>query len=276
MHKAPQVRRELSVQMRARRLAAGMTISQVAEALEWSETKISNVETGRTKHPAVSDIGLMLGLYGVTGPERDAILDLARKSRRRDWWADYDDVLTGAYASLESGASSVRSYEPAYIPGLLQTTDYMAAISQATLIRDPAAIDRMVEARTKRQEILERPDAPDVWAIIGQHALELLIAHDRELAHHQIEHLLNMADRPNITIQVLPTSAGFHPGMGGAFTILGYASSSEGIVFIEADVDGLYLVKDEELERYRKYHDRLVAKALDPDDVSGYLRGLIT
>lgn len=276
MRSAPHSRRQLSVQMRARRLAAGLTISQVAESLEWSETKVSNVETGRTKHPAISDIKLMLAEYGVPeGRERDAILDLARQSRRRDWWTAYDDVLTGAYASLESGAQALRGYEPAYIPGLLQTPSYMEAMSKATLVRDPDEVSRIVEARVKRQELLTRAAPPDLWVVIGQHALDLLVAHDHDLAADQIRYLLDMADRPSITVQVLPTSAGFHPGMGGAFMILDYAAA-ERVVYVEADLDGLYLVKDEETSRYQRFYDRLVAKSIDPDDVPRYLHGLIT
>ncbi|WP_307851335.1 helix-turn-helix transcriptional regulator [Nocardiopsis sp. MG754419] len=97
MSSAPVARRQLSAQMRAKRLSAGMTIEQVADELEWSSTKVSNIETGRSKHPAVSDVRLLLGIYRVTDQrEVDALLDLTRQSRKRGWWSRYDDVLTGA------------------------------------------------------------------------------------------------------------------------------------------------------------------------------------
>ena len=117
----PVARRQLSAQMRAKRLDAGMTIEQAADALEWSSTKVSNLETGRSKHPAVTDVRLLLDVYGVKDErEREALLDLARQSRKRGWWSRYDDVLTGAYTALEAGATSLRLWEPQFIPGLLQ------------------------------------------------------------------------------------------------------------------------------------------------------------
>lgn len=267
-------RRQLSAQMRAKRLAAGMTIEQAAEDLEWSSTKISNIETGRSKKPAVTDIRVLLDLYGVTDPrERDSILTLTRQSRERGWWNRYDDVLGGAYASLEAGAKNVRLFEPQYIPGLFQTSQYAEAIAQATLIRDPDDIQRMVEARMKRQEILVSEDPPDVWAIIHESALLMLKA-SPDLFAPQVERLLELAESPNsVTLQVLPLSAGLHAGMGGPFSILDY-EAAQSLVFLETNTDGLYLEKPPEIIRYRRCFDRLLAKALDPDDVPAYLRSL--
>ncbi|WP_017559701.1 helix-turn-helix domain-containing protein [Nocardiopsis baichengensis] len=278
MSSPPIARRQLSAQMRQKRLDAGMTLDDAAEALEWSPTKISNIETGRSKYPAVSDIGLLLDTYRVKDPqEKDAILNLTRQARQRGWWNRYDDVITGAYTSLEAGATSLRLYEPQFIPGLLQVSDYTAAVSHATLIRDPDEVDRVVEARAERKKILDRtdPPPPDVWAIIDEHALRLLGASDRELHRRQVEHLAEMADAPNsVTLQVLPTSAGLHAGMGGPFVILDYDEAAA-TVFLETNTDGLYLDKAPEIDRYRRIFDRLVSKAMDPDDVAGYLRSLI-
>ncbi|WP_269082844.1 helix-turn-helix domain-containing protein [Allosalinactinospora lopnorensis] len=268
-------RRQLSAQMRRKRLGAGLTIEKAAETLEWSMTKVSNIETGRSKKPAVTDIRLLLDVYGVDDDrERETILNLTRQSRQRGWWNRYDDVLTGAYTSLEAGATSLRSYEPLYIPGLLQTAEYATAVCQATLIRDPDDVQRTVEARMKRQEILIGEEPPELWAIIDEHALQLLRA-TPGLFSAQIQQLIEVAEAPNsVTVQVLPVSAGLHAGMGGPFAILDYGEPSEAIVFLESDTDGLYLDQPKEIERYRRIFDRLLAKALDPDDVPGYLRNL--
>jgi transcriptional regulator with XRE-family HTH domain len=267
-------RRQLSAQMRAKRLNAGMTIEQAADALEWSNTKISNIETGRSKKPAVTDIRVLLGLYGVQDErEKESILDLTRQSRERGWWNRYDDVLGGAYASLEAGAKSLRLFEPQYVPGLFQIAGYVEAISQATLIRDPEDLRRTVEARKRRQEILEQPDAPEVWAIVHECALLMLKAVP-PLFTEQIERLLELAESPNsVTLQILPMSAGLHAGMGGPFSILDYEAAPS-LVFLETNTDGLYLEKPAEITRYRRCFDRLLAKALDPDDVPDYLRSL--
>lgn len=278
----PVARRQLSAQMRAKRLSAGMTAEQAAAALEWSTTKISNIETGRSKHPAVTDIRLLLELYGVTDTrERDAILDLTRQSRHRGWWARYDDVLTGAYTALEAGATRLRLWEPQFIPGLLQLPEYAAAVAQATLIRDPDAVARVVEARAHRQELLTREDPPEVWAIIDEHAVRLLAATDTSLYHRQVGHLADLAEDTNsVTIQILRSERlGLHPGMGGPFAILEHddpAGPGMATVFLETDTDGLYLDKPPEIDRYRALFDRLTAKAMDPDSVGAYLRSLIS
>ncbi|MFC3998512.1 helix-turn-helix domain-containing protein [Nocardiopsis sediminis] len=273
-------RRQLSMQMRRLRIEAGKTLGQVAEEMEWSPTKISNIETGRSKYPATSDIGLLLTNYGVTGAAtREAVLELARtsrtKSKKKQALDEYRDVLSGAYATYETDAADVRVYEPQYIPGLLQTPRYATAIAQATLIRDASQIEMMVAARLRRQELLIGDNPPDVWAVIDQHALELLVAHDADIAAEQIGHLIDVAEAANtITIQVLPTSAGLHSGMVGPFVILDYVDGDP-LVFVEADIDGIYLYQQPQIERYRKLFGRLTAKATDPDDVPAYLRNLL-
>jgi transcriptional regulator with XRE-family HTH domain len=278
MSNPPISRRQLSAQLRQKRLDAGLTLDDAAAALEWSATKVSNIETGRSKFPAVSDIRLLLGVYNVEDPrEVDTILNLARSARERGWWRRFDDVITGDYVSLESGATHLRVYEPVVIPGLLQIQEYAVAASQATLLRNPDAIERAVEARMMRKEILTRtdPPPPELWAIIDEHALRLLGGNHPDFGRKQIDHLIEWAEEPNsVTIQVLPTSAGLHAGMGGPFVILDYQDPGETTVFLETDTDGLYLDKPPEIDRYRKIFDRLVSKAMDPDDVPGFLRKL--
>ncbi|MEU0240951.1 helix-turn-helix transcriptional regulator [Nocardiopsis sp. NPDC006198] len=278
MSSPPVARRQLSAQMRAKRLSAGMTIEQVADELEWSSTKISNLETGRSKRPAVSDIRLLLDVYKVSDKrERETLLELTRQSRKRGWWSQYDDVLTSDYTSLEAGVVGLRVFELQYIPGLLQTPEYAAAITHATLIREPAEVERVVEARMRRQAVLlDRPNPVDLWAIIDQHALDLLKLSDRNLFRSQVSHLADLAEATNsITIQIL-SGAGLHPGMGGPFTILKYEEPDLDAVFVEADEDGLYLDKRPQVARYRRIFDLLVSKSMDPDSVSAHLRSLIS
>ncbi|MFY7069562.1 helix-turn-helix domain-containing protein [Nocardiopsis changdeensis] len=267
-------RRQLSAQMRAKRLATGKTIEQVADDLEWSSTKVSNIETGRSKKPAVTDIRVLLDLYGVTdSAEREAILTLVRQSRESGWWNRYGDAIGGPYISYEAGATGIRIFEPQYIPGLFQTEAYAAAVSHATLIRNPDDVASAVEARVRRQQLLTQPDPPTVWAVIHEAALLMLKSHP-ELFRAQVDRLIELAEDPNsVTIQVLTMDAGLHAGMGGPFVILDYTDAAS-IVFLETNTDGLYLEKPVEVTRYRQSFDRLVAKALDPDEVPAYLRAL--
>ena len=265
--------------MKAKRLEAGMTAEHAAAELEWSTTKVSNIETGRSKHPAVSDIRLLLDVYKVTDTgERDTLLELTRQSRKRGWWSRYDDVLTSDYTSLEAGVVGLRVFELQYIPGLLQLPEYAAAITHATLIREPAEVERVVEARMQRQEVLlHRADPVDLWAIIDERALDLLAVSDPELHRRQVEHLAATAEQPNsVTLQVLESSVGLHPGMGGPFTILKYLDPDMDAVFVEADEDGLYLDKRPQVDRYRRIFDLLVSKSMDPDGVATYLRSRIS
>lgn len=276
---APVARRQLSAQMKVKRLESGMTAEQAANELEWSTTKVSNIETGRSKRPAVSDIRLLLDVYGVTDKrERETLLDLTRQSRQRGWWSRYDDVLTSDYTSLEAGVTGLRVFELQYIPGLLQLPEYAAAITHATLIREPAEVERVVEARMHRQEVLLHRDEPvDLWAIIDERALDLLAASDADLHRRQVAHLADLAEATNsITLQILQPSVGLHPGMGGPFTILNYLDPDLDAIFVEADEDGLYLDKRPQVERYRRIFDLLVSKSMDPDGVSAYLRSLIS
>ncbi|WP_249188478.1 DUF5753 domain-containing protein [Nocardiopsis sp. MG754419] len=177
---------------------------------------------------------------------------------------------------MEAGATSLRLWETQYIPGLLQLPGYATAIAQATLIRDPDAIERVVEARMKRQQLLTGEEAPDVWAIIDNRALDLLAATDRDLHRRQVEHLAELAEAANtVTIQILRPDVGLHPGMGGPFAIMDYGDDpAAAMVFLETDTDGLYLDKKPEVDRYRKVFDRLVSKSMDPDSVPTYLRSL--
>ena len=265
--------------MKAKRLEAALTAEQAAAELEWSTTKVSNIETGRSKHPAVSDIRLLLDVYKVTDTrERDTLLELTRESRKRGWWSRYDDVLTSDYTSLEAGVTGLRVFELQYIPGLLQLPEYAAAITHATLIREPAEVERVVEARMQRQEaLLHREDPVDLWAIIDERALDLLAASDPELHRRQVEHLAATAEQPNsVTLQVLEPGVGLHPGMGGPFTILKYLDPDMDAVFVEADEDGLYLDKRPQVDRYRRIFDLLVSKSMDPDAVATYLRSRIS
>lgn len=276
---APVARRQLSAQMKAKRLESGMTAEQAAEELEWSTTKISNIETGRSKHPAVSDIRLLLDVYKVKDTrERETLLELTRQSRKRGWWSRYDDVLTSDYASLEAGVTGLKVFELQYIPGLLQLPEYAAAITHATLIREPAAVERVVEARMRRQELLLHREEPiDLWAIIDERALDLLAASDPDLHRRQVEHLAALAEATNtITLQVLQPAVGLHPGMGGPFTILKYITPDMDAVFVEADEDGLYLDKRPQIDRYHRIFDLLVSKSMDPDGVAAHLRSLIS
>ncbi|HLU98347.1 MAG TPA: helix-turn-helix transcriptional regulator [Thermobifida alba] len=269
-------RRRLSEELRKLRMAKGYTLEQAAEKLEWSRAKIANIETGKRLRPYVTDIELLLNIYGVDDEaRRAALLDLTRQSRAKGWWTAYDDLLSGAYVGLEAEASSISTYQVGAIPGLLQTADYAAASARAAL--NPSAdVQRIVDARMRRQKILDREDSPRLWAIIDEATLARTATQDDPgVMREQILHLVARAESPGITIQVLPFAKGLHAGTGGPFVLLDFPNPADRpIVYLETRNDGLYLEKSEEIADYRDVLDHLKGTALSPAESITFLNRL--
>lgn len=201
-------------------------------------------------------------------------MDLARGARERGWWEQYKGVLTGTYVGLEAEASSIDTFEPLVIPGLLQTSAYTTELIRASLA-DPAEIDKRVEARMRRQEILQRPNPPRYRAIIDEAAL-LRPVGDTKVMRDQLRKLIDTHPLEHMTIQVIPMSAGPHIGLWGQFVILGFPDSTDqDVVYIETPTDNLYLEEPKHLERYNLVMQRLAANALGADASIAYLSELI-
>ncbi|WP_440099941.1 helix-turn-helix domain-containing protein [Streptosporangium sp. H16] len=268
-------RRRLATELRRLREAAGLTMEEVAQSLDLSRATISRLEAGKTARPRPRDIRDILKLYKVGDPQREAVMDLARGARERGWWEQYKGVFTGTYVGLEAEASSIDTFEPLVIPGLLQTSAYTAELTRASLVHDPAEIDKHVEARMRRQEILQRPNSPRYRAIIDEAAL-LRPVGDVEVMRGQLRKLIDTHPLEHVTIQVIPMSTGPHIGLWGQFVILGFPDPSDrNVVYVETPTDGLYLEEPEHLERYNLIMQRLVADALGADASIAYLSELI-
>jgi Domain of unknown function (DUF5753) len=208
-------------------------------------------------------------LYGVTDPEaRDAVLALLEDANRRGWWREYEDVMPGwfqNYVGLEAAAQILRTYETHFVPGLLQTPQYARAVLASTtppLIG--RALDRAVTLRTTRQQVLTRRDPLRVWAIVDESALRREVG-GPEVHRDQLEHLLDLMEKPNIALQVLPISTGVHAG-GGAFSLLRFPESDlPDVVYVEHLLGALYMDKLEHVERYVEVLDRLSVHSLTPE-----------
>lgn len=262
-------RRRLAAELRRLREQAGMTVQQVADQMGCTHPKISRIENGH-RAAALSDVHMMLSLYGVSGPEFDRLMALARDSRKRGWWHTFGDVLPEWYATyvgLEAEAKRVWNFENEVIPGLLQTEDYARAITRATL---PSAsdhdVDRRVELRMQRQQRLVDEDPIEVWVVISEAALRRPVG-GVSVMRQQLEHLAKLADKPNVTVQVLPFAAGAHPGMAGPFVILEFPEPLDpDVVYLETQIGGLYLEEQSEIDSYRRLMELLCAKAGDPEN----------
>jgi transcriptional regulator with XRE-family HTH domain len=269
-------RRQLMVELKRLREAAGLTQEDVAGQLDWHPTKVMRIETGRTP-PHPNDVRVMLGLYGVTDEAALAVLiSLAKDARQRGWWYSYRDVLLSRYEffiGLESEADTIRDFELAMIPGLLQTEDYARALIGGLMAYDPAEVQRRVEVRMTRQQLLAA-DRPQLWAIFDEAAIRRVVGSQAIMAA-QLLHLADTAEAGRATIQVLPYGAGPHPGQAGPFIILGFADASQpDVVYLETVGGNLYVDKPEEVRLFATAFDQLRAVALSPPQSTAMLRAL--
>ncbi|MFB4285726.1 helix-turn-helix domain-containing protein, partial [Nonomuraea sp. MTCD27] len=254
-------RRRLSAALKQLRLEANLEPKEVAQRLGWDVTKIHRMERNQWTRPNARDIRDLLELFGVTDErQREALLALARESSQRGWWADYADVFRSSLPDFESGAAIIRTYEALLVPGLLQTADYMRAVFHAGASFDEATIERQVEARLTRQEVLRRSSPPHLWAVIDEAALRKQVG-GGPVMRAQIEHIIAASELANVAVQVLRDSAGAHTAMTGGFVILDFAEMDPSIVCIETATDSLYLEKPEELHRYTVIYSHVQALA---------------
>src|SRR5262245_42763448 len=166
--------RRLGSELRKLREHAGYTIDQVADHLECSSSRVSRIENGKAKPPKQREVRDLLELYGVTDERvREALLQLVKEAMRPGWYSEFEDAFPprfGSYIGLESEASGLRAFDNQLVHGLLQTADYARAVLVATLPGEaPTKIDRLLELRVARQQILERKNPPfTLWAIMDE------------------------------------------------------------------------------------------------------------
>lgn len=263
-------RRRLAAELRRLRQASKLTIEQVAESLEWSPGKVSKIENARvTVLPR--DVRRLLDTYGVSeGQERELLLSLARESRERGWWQQYGETVPewfATYVGLEAEASAISTYQAESVPGLLQTEGYAAALHRAALMNaTEEEIERHVAVRMERQARLRQPAAPQLWVVLNEAVIRRMTG-ERAIMHEQLMKLAEVASAPNITLQVLPFSAGAHASMDSAFSILSFDPPSDGeIVYFEHPTCSLYLEKPDEVARYRLVYEHLRAASLSLDE----------
>jgi transcriptional regulator with XRE-family HTH domain len=261
--------RRLAAELQRRREATGMSREDVARQLEWSTSTLFRIETGRNR-PQPGNVRMLLELYGVTGPERDGLIQLTREARQPGWWHSFRDVLPNpyeVYIGLEAGAASIRNFEPIVVPGLLQTADYAReTFRNGPIELDPEEVERLLEVRLARQQILTRDDRPRLWAVIDEAVIHRTVG-GSEVMRGQLRHLADAAQQGKTTVQVVPYHAGAHAGTTGPFVILDYTEATDpAMVYVETLAGDIYLEERSDVDRYTLAFDRLVAAALHPDD----------
>ncbi|MEU6848501.1 helix-turn-helix transcriptional regulator [Actinacidiphila alni] len=277
----PTVRsRRLGSALKKYRLTAELDQLEAADVIAASASKISRIETGHVS-ARVIEVRLLLNAYGVADPEvRARLEDLAKTSNRRGWWLEHAAHLRGDYLdhiSLEDDATYIREWQPTLIPGLLQVSGYAeAVITSAPHFIDPERVSQLVKVRQDRQaKIDESEGAANYTAIIWEPAIIHPIVRT-EIYQEQLSHILDVGKRQNVTLQVLPISAGVKASMPTAFS--GFSFESEPV--IEAvtldNLRGTSVLEGlEDLTAYALAFDQLRSAALAPDASARLIRGAL-
>ncbi|MBF6414172.1 helix-turn-helix domain-containing protein [Nocardia cyriacigeorgica] len=269
------IRIALGSRLRRLRESCGVSREAAGDAIRGSHAKISRLELGRTGFKE-RDIRDLLTLYGVTDDDkREPYLDMARKANDPGWWQSYSDLLPAwfeTYVGLEQAATTIRTYEAQFIPGLLQTADYARSV---IMLGNDDETERRVAVRMRRQKILHRRAAPTLWAVIDENALRRPVG-GMKVLREQIQHLINVSDMPNVRIQVLPYSAGGHSAAGGPFSILRFPEPElPDIVYTEQLTSSLYMEKRHDVELYMSVMNQLSVQALSPAESLQFLSQIL-
>jgi transcriptional regulator with XRE-family HTH domain len=266
----------LGAQLRRLREARGISAQEAARAIRGSESKISRIERGRNAVREI-DIADLLTLYGITDrAEREQMLSLASRANQPGWWQQYQDVLPTwfqSYIGLEESAESIRSYDPQFIPGLLQTEDYAEAVlALGDFSMDEA--ERLVAMRKERQSRFASGEMR-LWAVVDEVALRRPVG-GVPVLRAQLESLIEACQQQRLTLQVTPFTAVGHTAPG-AFSMLRFADADmPDIVYVENLTSALYIDKPVEVGRYLLAMERLSIISAPPGDSAEILRAIVT
>jgi DNA-binding XRE family transcriptional regulator len=266
----PTVQRMLvGARLRRLRTELGLTRDEAAQAIRASEWKIHRLENGQVGFKD-RDIIDLLARYQVTDPAEVAdFLTLAREANTPGWWQHYGDVLPSwfrTYVDLEQAATLIRTYEGQFVPGLLQTDDYMRAVVRGAHLEESSdEVGRRVRLRMARQILLTREGPPRLWAVVDEAALRRPVG-GKEVMRGQLERLIEATKLPNVTLQILPFASGAHPAMVGSFSVLRFPDEElPDIVYLEHLTSALYLNKPDEVDQYLHVMESICVRAAAPD-----------
>jgi transcriptional regulator with XRE-family HTH domain len=266
-------RGRLTRELRRIRKDTGMTQDQVAAAMEWSLSKLIRIEGGGVSI-SVSDLRSLLALYQIADEAQiEELVVLARAARQRSWFTAFRDITSPQYVTFvgyESAASTIRQFEPTLIPGQLQTEEYARAV---TLEYAADRVDKLVEVRIRRQELLEDPRRL-FFFILDEAAIRRQVGAPTNpgIMRRQLRKLVETARQSNITIEIVPFSAGVHPGMKGPFTVLEFPGDDEDVLYLEnarggaSNPSAVLTGEDPQILTHREAFERLREQSLGPKE----------
>ncbi|MGW6354275.1 MULTISPECIES: helix-turn-helix transcriptional regulator [unclassified Streptomyces] len=260
---------------------AGLKREEAAKVLRVAPATVRRMEMAEVglKIPYLQ---LLLKSYGVTDEEAEAFVTLAEEANKPGWWQRFHDILPGwfsMYVSLEGAASLIRSYEPHFVPGLLQTEDYARGVLRSgavgrALAEDPDVVERHVALRMQRQELITREDAPRLWMVMDETALRRPVG-GPDVMRGQIDRLLEVTELANVTLQIAEFAAGPHPGTYGPFVLFRFAMSElPDMVYSEYLTGAVYLDARPEVATHLEVMDRMAAHAATAHRTKDILRDL--
>ncbi|MFF4790424.1 helix-turn-helix domain-containing protein [Streptomyces sp. NPDC001276] len=268
----------VGVQLAGFREDAGLSQEQSARELGFSAAKLSRIESGKGRRPpAEGDVRALLKLYGTDEYESSVLLRLLRRAGEPGWWQRYDKRLMPEWfdrlVGLQEAAAAIRTFEIQYVPGLLQTATYTRAVVERGLPTASAnEVQRRVELRMRRAQLLLRQDAPQVWAVLDESVL-LRVLGSREVMREQLDHLVTMAQRPNVTVQIVPLDVTNASAPAIPITYLRFGGLDlPDVVYLEHIRSANFLEDRDETEEYRIALDRLADEALTPQESLALLR----
>lgn len=267
--------RLLALELRRTREDAQMEQLDAARALGWNKSKLSRIEATKTR-PSENDVIALIELYGVSPERGTSFQQLLKESWKRGWWTAYEGAFTGGFLSLEDSASTITAWEVQLIPGLLQTQHYAeAVISGVRQDEESKSIHDRVTARMNRRRLLSRPDAPTYRAILDEGVLHRQVG-GPDVMRDQLAHLLEQAQQPNVTIQIVPFSAGVHAGVEGPVVLFQFSEDADlDVAYAEGLGGDVYLESAAELRRIKVAVQRIGDAALSPQDSMGRIASLI-
>ncbi|MFD5662576.1 helix-turn-helix domain-containing protein [Streptomyces hirsutus] len=259
------------------RETAGLTREEAARVLRVAPATVRRMETAEVALK-IPYIQILLTAYGVSQGEAATFIGLAEDANRPGWWQRFHDVLPewfSLYVSLEGAARVIRSYEPHFVPGLLQTEDYARAVLEAGTIgsQGPEAVERHVSLRLERQRLLERRNPPHLWVIVDETVLRRPVARDDRVMREQFDKLLEWSERDRITLQVAQFADGPHPGTYAPFSLFRFAEPElPDMVFTEYLTGALYLDSRKEVSVHLEVLDHMTARAASSEHTQKLLR----